>query len=326
MDSAGELADWATLADADVGLTVNGATWQVASTVFTEPGVVEVTYVVGEGLEEMEVGVSLCGVAVPGGPWRARAGFMAKGVLVDTLLLQRDHSYNSCLAVSSNGSLLVVSNADTDQLDVFRREDGSHARTLGGPGTGPGEFSEPWSLCMTSWDAVLVGELGNKRIQEVTLEGAHVKFIPVRGRPHYMAVHGDLVAVGRGKPFIELYSYTTGALVRTLSTVDINVRNICFAPDGEQLAVVGLDHIALVSVDGQSVRPIGPRGYYIGVAFTYTGDVIGVIRDGPSEGVRVFSVTDGRLLVSWETDIVTAGTVSGNRLFVLNECQVQVFE
>jgi len=206
---------------------------------------------------------------------------------------------------------------------VYRTEDGSHVRTLGGLGTGPGEFDRPCSLCMTARDTVLVWELGNKRIQEVTLEGAHVKFIPVRDRPFCMAVHGDLVAVGRGKPFIELYSYTTGALVRTLSTVDINVRNICFAPDGEQLAVVGSNHIALVSVHGQSVRRIGPEGDYVGVAFTCAGDVISVDFSGV---MHVFSVADGMLLRSWATGFAHPDmTVVNNRLYVMCGKELQVF-
>jgi len=292
----------------------------VASAVFTQPGVVEVTYVVGEGLEEMEVGVSLCGVAVPGGPWRARAGFMAKGVHIATMLsLLESYGYLG-LAVSSGGSLLVMPDDLANQLHVFRIEDGSHVRTLGGLGT---EFSEPWSLCMTSRDTVLVGDMDNKRIQEVTLEGAHVKFIPVRGRPECMTVHGDLVAVGREKPFIELYSYITGALVRTLSTVDINVRNICFAPDGEQLAVVGSDHIALVSVHGQSVRRIGLEGDYVGVAFTCAGDVVSVDFSGV---LHVWSATDGMLLRSWATGFSCPGmTVVNNRLYMMCGKELQVF-
>ena len=76
MDNEGELADWATLEDVGVGMTVNGAEWQVASAVFAQPGVVEITYVVEEeGPDELEVDVCLRGVTVSGGPWRPRATF-----------------------------------------------------------------------------------------------------------------------------------------------------------------------------------------------------------------------------------------------------------
>jgi len=104
---------------------------------------------------------------------------------------------------------------------------------------------------MTARDTVLVAEINNKRIQEVTLEGAHVKFIPLNRTCHCVAVHGDLVAVVTVDSSIELYNYTTGALVRTLSTVHAHTWSICFAPDGKLLAVAGIGRMALVSVDGQ---------------------------------------------------------------------------
>jgi hypothetical protein len=46
--------------------------------------------------------------------------------------------------------------------------------------TGPaaGQFNLPFSLCMTKNNTIiLVAECGNKRIQEVTPEGVHVKFV-----------------------------------------------------------------------------------------------------------------------------------------------------
>jgi len=330
MDSDGELAGWATLEDADVGMTVNGAAWQVASAVFTDPGVLEVTYVVDEGLEEMEVGVSLCGVAVPGGPWRPHAGFMAKGVLIATLPL-RHVSHDSGLGVSSNGSLMVVHNSSTNQLDVYRTEDGSHVRAFGGHGTGLGEFRYPPGFCMTPHDTVLVAEWSNKRIQEVTLEGVHVKFIFVGDGPLKMAVHGDVIAVTTFDNSIMLYSHTTGASVGEISDVfDKMSQSMCFSPGGEHLLAAGFSgFMTLASVHGQPARHIGPRGPWVTVAFTCTGDVMGV----DTYGVKsVYSATDGMLLRSWEAanrENLTCSfvcVVSGNRLYVLEHGRVQVYE
>jgi len=343
MDSDGGLADWATLADADVGLTVNGVTWQAVSADLIEPGVVEVTYVVEEGgAEEIEVGLALRGVAVPGGPWRPHAGFMAKGVHIATLLLGEGAKHEG-LAVSSDGSLIVLSNARTDTLDVYRTEDGSHVRTLGGRDTGPGEFMYPWNLCMTGRGTVLVAELRNRRIQEVTLEGVHVKSIPVGGVPYGVTVHEDLVAVAvsvagdlttvtgdlvavRQRVFcIQVLNYTTGALVRRIRTA-ANGWSICFAPDGKHLAVSDRESIKLMSMDGQSVRRIGPKVLWRRVAFTCTGDVIGVGRSS----VSVISATDGkvlRLLTAENDGKAACGVaVSGNRLYLLKSGRVQVFE
>jgi len=295
MDSDGELADWATLADADVGMTVNGATWQVASAVLTEPGVVEVMYVVEEGgAEEMEVGVSLRGVAVPGGPWHPRAGFMAKGVHIATQSIGK-RGFNKGLAVSSDGSLMVTCNPRTHQLSVYRTEDGSHVRSFGGLGMGPGEFSLPHGLCMTARDTVLVAETNNSRIQEVTLEGAHVQFIETDDCPFDVAVHGDVVAVVPSGNCIVLYSYTTGALLREFPNEDDRMLGCaCFSPDGKHLAVAMHGSITLMSVDGQSVRDIvSPWKVWRAVAFTCTGDVWGISRKNVS---CVFSATNGMWL------------------------------
>jgi len=107
---------------------------------------------------------------------------MAKGVHIATLPLARLMDYKG-LAISSDGSLMVSVGLGTHQLDVYRTEDGSYVRSFGDRGTGPGEFSYPYSVCMTARDTVLVGEYGNNRIQEVTLEGVHVMFIPLGGPP-----------------------------------------------------------------------------------------------------------------------------------------------
>jgi len=328
-DTNGVLADWATLADADVGMTVNGVVWQVAGAVLTEPGVVQLSYAVEEeGADEVEVGVSLHGVAVPGGPWRAHAGFMAKGVHIATLPLLKTHVSTECLAISSDGRLMVVSNSSTSQLDVYRTEDGSHARSFGDGGTDPGKFDGIRGLCVTAHATVLVAEWYNKRIQEVTLEGEHVNFIPVDGNPRDLAVLGDVVAAIISLTSIGLYSYTTGALIRRIEPVEEERWiGICFAPDGKHLAVGGLNtRITLVSVEDGFVRHISPKGYWTGVMFTCTGDVMGL----DVGGVSVFSATDGTRLWSWgggdRVNYVTALAVSGNRLYVLDGRRVHVFE
>jgi len=141
-----------------------------------------------------------------------------------------------------------------------------------------------------------------------------------------VAVHGDLVAVPVDLvvPCIELYDYTTRTLVRILR-IKAGGGSICFTPDGKHVAVNDAESIKLMSVDGQSARPIG-EGYWSGVAFTCTGDVICVT----SESVSVFSATDGMLLRSWtaQTDVADTDcvTVFSDRLYALTHGRVHVYQ
>jgi len=331
MGMDGLLVDGAYLEDAHVGLTVNGTTWQAASAVFSRPGVIEVTYVVEEeGPDEVELSVSLRGVTVPGGPWRALASFLAEGVYIGTLPVG-DWMGNTGLAVSSDGRVMVVSNLLYHRVSVYRTEDGSHVRTFGGLGVGPGQFERPRGLCMTAHDTVLVAEYANTRIQEVTLEGAHVKFIPLNVGAYRVAVHGDTVAVSTIHASIRLYSYTTGARIREIPTLDgRNWNGICVSPDGEHLAASCWQGcITLLSMDGHIARSMNPMVRCCGLAFTSTGDVVGVHQ----LGVSVFSATDGTILRSWgfagsgdkKFALVSDAVVSGNRLYILDGNRVQVF-
>jgi len=334
-DRDGMLADWTTLENADVGITLGGVTTRVGRAVFTKPGVIQVTYVVEEeGAQEVEVGVSLCGVAVPGSPWRARTGFMAKGVYITTLPLRDEHD-NAGLAITSDDSLMVVSNSGTEQLSVYRTHNGTHVRSFGGLGVGAGEFDGVRGLCMTADDTVLVAEFGNERIQEVTLEGVHVKFIAVgETSATEVAVHGDVVAVSTYDDYIRLFSRATGTLLRQMQPAHTYFwKAICFAPGGNHVAISTRDQpITLVSVDGQTVTPLSPNGVWRGVAFTCTGDVVGLKK----KQLDVFSATDGTHLRSWGTKggdngqfVDTAAlVVSRNRVYVLDgeSARVQVFE
>jgi len=335
MGSDGVLADWATLEDVDVGVTLNGAAAQVASAVFTEAGVVRLTYAVEEeGGEEVEVGVSLRGVKVPGGPWRAHNCCLPRGVYIGTLAIS-DAQNNSGLAISSDGSLMVVSNADTDQLSVYRTDDGSLVRCFGGPGAAAGEFDTPRGLCMTTHDTILAADMGNERIQEITLEGAHVRSIAVDGVPREVAVHGDVVAVGTYDSTIRLYSCTTGALIKAIPSTEEDRlwAGMCFTSDGKHLMLSQYDdRITVLSVDDGSVTHINPEGLWMAVAFACTGDVVGLGRDQ----LAVFSATDGTVLQEWETADgdpaeFTGGNalaISRNRIYVLdrNTARVLVFE
>jgi len=328
----GKLAVWATVADADVAVTLDGAPVQVASAEVVYPGgTVRVTYAVEEGgPEEVAVGVSVRGVTVPGGPWRARHGFMARGNHVTTLALGNGHD-NAGLAVSSDGRFMVVCNRAMHQVSVYRAEGGRHVRSFGCRGTGPGEFHSPTGLCMTARDTVLVAEWRNERIQEVTLEGKHVRFFQVGnvGNATGVALHGDVMAVSTHDCSIGLYSYVTGALIRHLQLPSGELwSNVSFAPDGDcLLGTRACGSMAGVSLQG---KPMGHLdGHWEALAYTATGDVVGLQRTR----VRIICLGTDHTVRDWDipgTQFTHASAlaVSRNRLYVLDAfgTRVQVFE
>jgi len=348
-------ADWVTAGD--VAVSVKGAgggevVGHMASAAVVEAGVVEVTFEVSEeGVSEVELSVSVRDVTLGGGPWRVWCGCKAEGVYVTTLPVNGE-GFKRGLAITSDSSHMVVSHFDTDQLSVYRLSDGSHVRSFGSHGTAAGQFRSPCTLCMTKDNTILVADSSNTRIQEMTLEGGHVKCIGVgvinegvRG----IAIHGDVVAVGRSVHgtlnAIMLFSYNSGALLSQFGGWGRGegqyqyVTGIQFTADGKHLIIADYNNscVSLTTAEGVFVRFIG--GGVLGkglkdVTLTSAGEV--VVADTSNYRVCVFSQSDGTLLRTWgangsgnsELHNPTALATSHNRLYVLdqNGACVKVFE
>jgi DNA-binding beta-propeller fold protein YncE len=102
-----------------------------------------------------------------------------------TIHLAEDNSLrNSGLAVHELSSVMAVSNKGNHTVSLFGLSTGNKIGMFGTKGSGPGQFNEPWKLCFTPEGTLLVAEYGNSRLQEVTAEGAHVRyFLPRSGVP-----------------------------------------------------------------------------------------------------------------------------------------------
>jgi DNA-binding beta-propeller fold protein YncE len=310
-----------------------------------EPGFIEVVYEVDHiDVSEVELSVSVCGVKLAGGTWLPVSGCRADGVHVAILPL-KDAEGNRGLAITSDGSLMVVSNSMSHQLSVYRASDGNHIRSFGGKGTAAGQFAYPYGICMTKHNTVLVADGGNRRIQEVTLEGTHVKFIGqdiIRSEVWGIAIHDDVIALGkygtRSSNGIMLFSYISGELLSQFGGYGeyMHVTGVTFTADGKHLLIGGYydRRVSLTTVEGVFVR-----SYVVGpglktALFNREGDIVSV--DFENDRVNVFSLVDGTLLRCWGTrgigegqfDRPAALAISHNRLYVLDQdsARVQVFE
>lgn len=80
------------------------------------------------------------------------------------------------------GDELFVCNAETHEIEVWSREDGSFLRKFGGLGREPGQFFMPTYLARDGQGALVVTDTGNFRVQRVSLDGEPVAVIGGPGR------------------------------------------------------------------------------------------------------------------------------------------------
>ena len=92
------------------------------------------------------------------------------------IALQTAADINHGLAVSPDSAHMVASHSD-HSLSMYSLPGGEHIRTFGSEGAGEGQFKSPAKLCFSAAGNILVAERDNKRVQEVTLTGDHVRFI-----------------------------------------------------------------------------------------------------------------------------------------------------
>ena len=162
---------------------------------------------------------------------------------------------NYGVAVSPDESHIVVSH-DNDTLSVYAYPAGTHVRTIGSEGVGEGQFMGPGKLCFSSGGGVLVAECINRRVQDVSLTGEHMRFIGVGvidSAEHTdgimaLAANKEFIAVGKWDGVsdgrIMLFEAVSGEFVRAFGQYGDapgHVRccnGMRFTPDGGKIAVV----------------------------------------------------------------------------------------
>lgn len=89
-----------------------------------------------------------------------------------TTLHIHSSSLNRGIAISPDGTLLVVSNAETNMISVYnlpsRPSDAVVVKAeFGGKGSGPNQFDSPQKLCFSprNSDHILIADCFNKRVQ-----------------------------------------------------------------------------------------------------------------------------------------------------------------
>ncbi len=270
---------------------------------------------------------------------------------VHTLAIAYGYTYG--LVVTPDGRYMAVS-CDGHNLRVYRLEDDSAATLLHTVGTtagaGPNQFYYPRKMCLTPAGNLLVCDSRNNHVQELTglgeAEPQHVRFIRA-ACARSIALHGGTLAVGTFSATIELLSYASGALIRSIGSkgsgpgeIGDACEGLCFTPDGQFIVAAEYKNkrLSMFRVsDGGFVKHIGAgvvADGYKDVQYAPNGELL--VADFGKHRMCVFSADGDRLLHTWGTQGTADGQLNApialalvdSKLFVLDHesARVQVFE
>jgi DNA-binding beta-propeller fold protein YncE len=267
-----------------------------------------------------------------------------------TTLRLSDKMGNIGLALSADGMAMAVSNYLTRMITLYALPRGDVLKAFGGKGSAPGQFNDPRKLCFTGDGTLLVAEDENKRLQEVTSAGMHVRFIGVgifRGPVAGVACNGDIVVANQASATdrIVVFDLRTGSFVLSFGNSgsepgDLNGNaGLRLSPDGRHIVVAEADNnrLSVFTVGGDFLRCFGEPGVLnnpVDVCITDCGAF--AVPNNYQHNVVVFS-SDGRQADSTfgrkgddngQFQYPCAVSLCCGKLFVLDfwSDRVQVFE
>ena len=277
-------------------------------------GVFEVTYRIDPStpVEVLHVAVSVAGEPLAGSPFSVFAGI--GGTHMSTLRVPGGYG----LAVTHDGSLVVVHARGDRALMVVRTADGAVVHEFGSRGSARGQFDTPFCLCATKNNHILVTDCGNNRVQEVTLNGECVRTIGEDRLqdPYGVCTWGDLIAVSEYAAHRVSLFRTDGSFVRCFGSEgsgfgQLNFpMGLRFTPDGRHIAVAdqGNGRVSVFNALGGFVRFFG-HGILANpydVQTMPSGQLL--VADLRADRVFVFTIDDGELIA----EIGTRGEEPGN--------------
>jgi DNA-binding beta-propeller fold protein YncE len=187
------------------------------------------------------------------------------------------HTVINGVAVSVDGSTLLVSDAARDRIFDIRVADGSLRRVIGGRGRRPRQFRRPCQVHIAPDDFVFVADSFNNRVQVLTPQRRFHGFVGVGQLecPAGVCANADVVVVSEdGHHRISVFSRGDGALLRRFGSRGSGDGQLhypsgpCFMSDDRHVAVADCnnDRVSVFSVGGEFVRHVGvgvlqrPRG------------------------------------------------------------------
>ena len=101
------------------------------------------------------------------------------------------------VAIAPNGDVYVADGYGSSYINQYNST-GEYIRTFGGPGNGPGQLSCPHGLIVDTRGpepVLMVADRANRRIQVLTLDGRHIRFVEGTNHPCHFSEHRGLMVV-----------------------------------------------------------------------------------------------------------------------------------
>lgn len=253
--------------------------------------------------------------------------------------------FSVCVAVKH--AVCIVSDYDTKRLYMYSLLDGSLVHSVGSKGKGRGQFDfDNGGLCMSpDGDSVLVAELYNHRVQEVSILGcaqtSWVRFVGegVLDGPQYVDCNADVIAVCETtRHCITIMSWTNGSVRARVGKHGHNLgglnypKGIRLLADGSGVAVADLynHRLCVFTLHGDASPAVGSMaqglshpqdvvecaldGSFI-VANRYDGNLVKLSQSGVKQGLYNTGA---------HGDLIARATVLDHRCFVLHAGNVLV--
>ena len=268
-------------------------------------------------------------------------------------MLQTPADQHHGLAISADSAHMALSHKN-NTLSVYALPEGKLVKAFGSRGTGKAQFDAPAKLCFSSSGNILVAEYANKRVQEVTLSGDHVRFIGVGvidSGVWGITANAELIVVGKydgtSPNRIVMLDAVTGAFVRAFGdcgNAPGQVMKYCwgirFTADSKSVVIAAGNgskgRLSVFTVMGEFVRCVGD-GVLKSAADVHVAAVGEyLVCDSSGERICVYPADGSTVLRTFgefgypdgKFRSPTALAMCGSQLYVLDQLgkRVQVFE
>ena len=191
-------------------------------------------------------------------------------VRIGTIAGEPEYQFGQIVPLASidvdDGGNIYVMDLQAQNVRVFDAS-GQYVRTLGGPGSGPGEFSAQAGFVFTGPQGqVIVPDLGNQRVSLFSPTGEPAGSFPIQiqaGVPFRWNVdaEGRIMAQLRGLNVQGIAALAEGDPIVVYDTTGVVVDTVALLPQGQMLAGATQEQFSMVLFAPEPIWALGEGGF-----------------------------------------------------------------